>query len=127
MEGGVIDEGQACIFLNGVELATVMCSPIAIKDLALGFLRLEGLIESLSDIRQISLSKGGLCADVWLNRTFSAPTRRILTSGCGACPLLALNSNSTSSSPCAAGLASAMKANSNCVSGMPRLRACRAG
>lgn len=83
VDGGVIDEGQACIFVNGVELATVMCSPFAIKDLALGFLRLEGLIESLSDIRQISLSKGGLCADVWLNRTFSAPTRRILTSGCG--------------------------------------------
>jgi FdhD protein len=81
--GGVIDEGQACIYVNGVELATVMCSPFAIKDLALGFLRLEGLIEGLGDVRQISLSKGGMCADVWLNREFSAPTRRILTSGCG--------------------------------------------
>ncbi len=83
VDGGVIDEGQACIFVNGVELATVMCSPIAIKDLALGFLRLEGLIETLSDVRQIVLSKGGLCADVWLNRDFTAPARRILTSGCG--------------------------------------------
>ena len=83
VQGGVIDEGQACIFVNGVELATVMCSPISIKDLALGFLRLEGMIETLSDVRQIVLSKGGLCADVWLNREFTAPTRRILTSGCG--------------------------------------------
>ena len=83
VEGGVIDEGQACIFLNGVELATVMCSPIAIKDLALGFLRLEGFIETLSDVRQIVLSKGGLCVDIWLKREFTAPTRRILTSGCG--------------------------------------------
>ncbi|HQY25117.1 MAG TPA: formate dehydrogenase accessory sulfurtransferase FdhD, partial [Thermoflexales bacterium] len=65
------------------ELATVMCSPIAIKDLALGFLRLEGFIETLSDVRQIVLSKGGLCVDIWLNREYTAPTRRILTSGCG--------------------------------------------
>ncbi len=83
VQGGVIDEGQACIFVNGVELATVMCSPISTKDLALGFLRLEGFIETLSDVRQIVLSKGGLCVDIWLNREFTAPARRILTSGCG--------------------------------------------
>ena len=76
--GGVIDEGQACIFVNGVELATVMCSPFAIRDLALGFLRLEGLIESLADVRQIVLSKGGLCADVWLHRDFTVPTLSLI-------------------------------------------------
>lgn len=83
VEGGVIDEGQVCIFVNGVELATIMCTPIDLKDLALGFLKLEGFIDQLAEVRQLSMSKGGLCADIWLDHDIVTPTRRIITAGCG--------------------------------------------
>lgn len=83
VDGGVIEEGQACIFVNGVELATIMCSPVRVEELAVGFLRLEGFIQETADIRVMTMSKGGLCADIWLRHDITPPTRRIITAGCG--------------------------------------------
>ena len=37
-KGGVIEEALVSIYVNGQELATVMCSPIDQEALALGFL-----------------------------------------------------------------------------------------
>lgn len=83
VDGGVIQEAQICLYVNGVELATFMCSPMAPGDLALGFLRTEGIIGSLADVRTWRVADNGECVDVWLNKPFEAPTRRIITAGCG--------------------------------------------
>jgi FdhD protein len=83
VHGGVIEEAQVCLFVNGQELATFMCSPIAIQDLALGFLCAEGFIETLADVRYFRLADNGSCADVWLNKDFEPPTKKIITAGCG--------------------------------------------
>jgi FdhD protein len=80
----VISERLVSIFVNGQELATIMCSPCQQDMLALGFLANEGLIGSLDEVRALHVCPSGACVDVWLNRAdFSPPRRAILTSGCG--------------------------------------------
>lgn len=83
-EGGVIEESLVSIFVNGQELATVMCSPIDQEALALGFLYNEGVIESMAEIKLIQANVPRTAVDVFLNRAgFNPPRRMILTSGCG--------------------------------------------
>lgn len=85
VDSAVIEEALVCIFVNGQELATFMCTPHNLDELALGFLRSEGFIQSLADVELITQSKGGTCVDVWLKSdlSFTPPRRRIITSGCG--------------------------------------------
>lgn len=84
IESAVIEEALVCLFVNGQELATLMCTPHNLEELALGFLRSEGFIQSLADIDLITLSTGQTCVDIWLrDLTFTPPARRIITSGCG--------------------------------------------
>ena len=84
VEDAVIEEGLMCIFVNGQELATFMCTPHNLDELAIGFMRSEGFIQSLDDIEVLTLSDNGTCVDIWLrDLSFSPPPRRIITSGCG--------------------------------------------
>lgn len=105
----VIAETPWVLYVDGRELLTMMCTPTRLHCLALGFLRSEGMIESLDDVHQIKVfhdesrvyhlfPAAGIDAelrhraceeavgsiDVRLRRP--APARgakRILTSGCG--------------------------------------------
>lgn len=84
IDGEIVNEGLACISINGEELATFMCTPSDLDLLALGFLFNERIIEGLDDIRKIHVSKARTCVDVWLHDlTFSRPGKAIVTSGCG--------------------------------------------
>jgi FdhD protein len=84
VEGAITDEILLCIHVNGIELATFMCTPHDQDELALGFLRSEGIIHSLDEVRVLTISKNGTCVDIWLNRSVvEMPKRRIITSGCG--------------------------------------------
>ena len=84
IDGAVIDEAAACVSVNGSELATFMCTPRDLNELALGFLYNEGIIDGLADVRSYHVSKNGTCVDVWLhNMEFERPRRAIITAGCG--------------------------------------------
>lgn len=83
VSGGVIEEGSICIFVNGEELASFLCTPRDLDELATGFLRSEGFIEGLEDVESLTLSRNGTCVDVLIKRSFEKPARRFLTSGCG--------------------------------------------
>ena len=84
VDAEVIHERLVTIFVNGQELATIMCSPCLQDALALGFLANEGVIESLDDVRAVHICPSGACVDVWLrSANFDPPRRMILTSGCG--------------------------------------------
>ena len=84
VEGAVIEEALACISVNGQELSTFMCTPYDLDELALGFLRSEGFIQSMADIEVLTISTSKTCVDIWLkDLSFNPPTRRIITSGCG--------------------------------------------
>ena len=84
VEGAITEEVLLCIHVNGQELATFMCTPHDPDELALGFLRSEGIIHNLDEVRLLTVSASGTCVDIWLNRSdFELPKRRIITSGCG--------------------------------------------
>ena len=84
LDAKVPEEGLACISVNGVELATLMCTPHLLEQLALGFLFNEGIIERLDEVRHLRLSKQGSCVDVWLYEADRPlPKRAIITAGCG--------------------------------------------
>lgn len=84
VDAEVIHEQLVSIFVNGQELATIMCTPRQQDALALGFLANEGVIASIEDIRAVHICPSGGCVDVWLaSSTFEPPRRMILTSGCG--------------------------------------------
>src|SRR3990170_2268993 len=79
----VIEEALVTIYLNGQELATIMCTPRDQTALALGFLKNEGLIDGLGDVEMTHVSLNGCCVDVWTVRAVARPRRPIITSGCG--------------------------------------------
>jgi FdhD protein len=82
--GGVIEESLVSLYVNGQELATVMCSPLDQEALALGFLYNEGVIQTLDEVGLVKANVAGTVVDVLLKRaTFDPPRRMILTSGCG--------------------------------------------
>lgn len=82
----VTEEMLLRIHVNGRELATFMCTPHEQDELALGFLRSEGIIQSLADVRKIVVCPSGVCVEVWLKDAAAelpAAGRQIITSGCG--------------------------------------------
>jgi FdhD protein len=85
VEGAVTHEALVRVHVNGQEFATLMCTPRAQDELALGFLRAEGLISGLEDVRQVVVCPNGSCVEVWLSSALELPaaSRRIITSGCG--------------------------------------------
>jgi FdhD protein len=84
VDGAVINERLACIFVNGRELVTMMCTPCQLDALALGFLANERIIQSLDDVAAVEVRPNQTCVDVWLTQAdFEPPRRAILTSGCG--------------------------------------------
>jgi FdhD protein len=84
VDAEIVAEGLVCISVNGQELATFMCSPQDLEEMALGFLYNEGLIDSLADVANLHLSKNNTCVDIWLNdKRIELPKRKIVTAGCG--------------------------------------------
>jgi FdhD protein len=82
IDGEVVEEALACISVNGKEIATMMCSPTGLADLAVGFLYNERLIDSLDEVASVHVSEND-CVDVWLHHEIELPERRIITAGCG--------------------------------------------
>ncbi len=86
VDGAVTEEALVRVHVNGEELATLMCTPRELDELALGFLRAEGIITGLADVRRIVVCPSRTCVEVWLHDASTplpAPARRIITSGCG--------------------------------------------
>lgn len=82
--GHVVTEGLVRLHVNGQGLATLMCTPDRLDWLALGFLRSEGLIAGLADVRRVVVCPSNACVEVWLHRAdFELPAGRVITSGCG--------------------------------------------
>ncbi|MCB0200758.1 MAG: formate dehydrogenase accessory sulfurtransferase FdhD [Anaerolineae bacterium] len=84
VDGVVIHEEQVRIHVNGVELVAFMCTPKDLDQLALGFLRSEGIIQDIADVRLIHTCPSETCVEVWLRDAAPVlPQRVIVTSGCG--------------------------------------------
>jgi FdhD protein len=83
IDAGVIGEIRFSIFVEDRELVSLMCSPWQLRPLVIGFLYLEGLIESLDEIELLRVCLEDRLAEVRLAHGFpDVPPRKILTSGC---------------------------------------------
>lgn len=79
----VVSEIPLTVFLNDTELATLICSPGAYKELAVGFLLSEGLLQNPSDINEITCNEeDGL---LWMETTSQTEKfiRRQIAGCCG--------------------------------------------
>ncbi|MGE5397716.1 MAG: formate dehydrogenase accessory sulfurtransferase FdhD [Chitinophagales bacterium] len=85
-EAAVVQERPLTLFLNHVELATMVCSPGGYEELGVGFLLSEGLVQKPSDILDISCrEEEGL---LWIETGCPVPQtnnflRRHIASCCG--------------------------------------------
>jgi FdhD protein len=78
----VIGEIRFTVYLEGKELITFMCSAWKLRELVVGFLFLEGLIDAVADIAMLRVCPEDRLAEVRLHHPVEVPARKILTSGC---------------------------------------------
>jgi FdhD protein len=83
VKGEVVREQPLVVYVNEEKFATILCSPIKLDCLVVGYLWLEKVIASLDDVARLEVSEVDGRADVTLTREVELPTERILTSGCG--------------------------------------------
>jgi len=77
-------EVELTVYVNQQELVTILCTPIKLNYLVLGFLYREGIISGISDVVMMRVCENDSLADVRLrNPEYKLPTQRIMTSGCG--------------------------------------------
>ena len=67
--GEVVREQPLSVFVNGEKFLTLLCSPMALEELIVGYLWMEKVIGAREEIARLEVS--------------AVPTERILTSGCG--------------------------------------------
>lgn len=82
-EKPVVREQPLTIMVNGVELATFLCTPVQLDYLTIGFLAFEGLIRNLDDILDLDVDPESGVVEVTLNAAPALPKKRVFTSGCG--------------------------------------------
>ena len=82
-EKPVVREQPLTIVVNGVELATFLCTPLKLDYLVLGFLCFEGIISGVDDIRALDVDAANGVVAVDMATTPVPPKKRIFTSGCG--------------------------------------------
>ena len=82
-EKPVVHEQPLTITVNGVELATFLCTPVKLDYLVIGFLCFEGIIDGLDDIRSLDVDVDSGAVAVELTVPLTQPKKRVFTSGCG--------------------------------------------
>ncbi len=82
VERPVIAEIALTVLVDGRELVTLMCTPWKLNCLILGFMYLEGVIDSADDVAAMRICVADRVAEVTLARPIELPKRRVLTSGC---------------------------------------------
>ena len=83
VSGEVVREQPLTVYVDGVRFLTLLCSPMQLEALVLGYLWMEKVIERRADVVALAVSPVDGRADVTLRAPVELPTERILTSGCG--------------------------------------------
>lgn len=79
----VVREQPLTVYVNGARFLTLLCTPVKLEALVVGYLWIEGIIVDPAEVRDLQVSAVDGRADVTLTRPVTLPTERILTSGCG--------------------------------------------
>jgi FdhD protein len=81
--GEVVREQPLSVFVNGEKFLTLLCSPMNLEALVVGYLWMEKVIGDTGEIESLTVSPVDGRAEVTLTHPVTLPTERILTSGCG--------------------------------------------
>jgi FdhD protein len=79
----VVREQPLTVYVDGERFLTLLCSPMQLDALVIGYLWMEKVIQSLDDVAAVTISEVDGRADITLRAPVELPTERILTSGCG--------------------------------------------
>ncbi len=77
------DEALVALRVNGQDWISLYCTPQNLRELTLGFLYLEGVINGLEDVATLRVCEDLKVVEVVLYRDVVLPARRVITSGCG--------------------------------------------
>lgn len=83
VDRGIVQEHPITVSLNGRELVRFLCTPEQLAPQVVGFLYLEGIIQSIREIAWISVCAEEGAADVALFSEPRIPEKKAITSGCG--------------------------------------------
>jgi FdhD protein len=83
LTGEVVREQPLTVYVNGERFLTLLCSPLDLDALILGYLWMEKIIAGIDEVTACEISVVDGRADVTLAHAVTLPTERILTSGCG--------------------------------------------
>ena len=81
--GDVVREQPLTIYVNGDKFLTLLCSPMMLDALVVGYLWMEKVIGGVDEVARLDVSAVDGRADVTLTHPVTLPSERILTSGCG--------------------------------------------
>lgn len=84
-QDNVVQEIPVTLFLNGEEFVTLVCSPQHLKELAVGFLCSEGILQQPSDLHDISINEeeGIINVTATKGQAEQQFMKRYITSCCG--------------------------------------------
>jgi FdhD protein len=83
----VVEEWPVAVYANGTRLATVLSTPTALKELALGFISYLGLVRSIGEVRSADVDYRARRITLELeveNRRIRNAIQQLVTSTCGA-------------------------------------------
>jgi FdhD protein len=83
VKGEVVREQPLTVYVNGTRFLTLLCTPVKLEALVVGYLWMEMVITEVGEIRGLDVSPVDGRVDVTLIHPVELPTERILTSGCG--------------------------------------------
>ena len=83
VSGEVVREQPLTVWVNGEKFLTLLCSPMKLEALVVGYLWMEKVIGALDEVVRLEVSPVDGRAEVTLTHPVTLPSERILTSGCG--------------------------------------------
>jgi len=82
-QGDTVKEFPLVLHVNGREIATLVSSPHDLRQLVVGFLRLQGFMTSLADFDMLAICDDSGIANVRIKGELPLQLKPVLTSGCG--------------------------------------------
>lgn len=83
VSGEVVREQPLTVYVDGERFLTLLCTPVKLQALVVGYLWMEKVVNDLGEIQMVDVSAVDGRVDVTLTHPVTLPTERILTSGCG--------------------------------------------
>lgn len=79
---GLPREAEVSLSVNGQVWLSLACTPTHLRELAVGFLFNEGVIQAADEVMDTSVCAGQEHVDIWLSTTPQKPLSWMRTSGC---------------------------------------------